>query len=198
MSRKWSDGIFINRQLYKSEAWVSLRGAAPKIYLLFLDKRQIEMVGRKGKYRVVNDGKIEFTYKEAKRRGFSKDVFGRGIKELCAKGFLRIAEPGGFNKECPTLYGFSDMWKRYGKPEFDPVTKPKRKYRVHGFKPGNQLWRRRSKKNLRDKNAHDVMRKNTRDKGFGIVYVMRTNAHGKKENFLYKRSKNKWLSTKIA
>ena len=48
-NKRRSNGIYIERDIFKSKAYLSLRGFAPQLLMLILDKRIMVRQGRKGK-----------------------------------------------------------------------------------------------------------------------------------------------------
>ncbi len=72
MEKKKSPIIVVNKELLNSRAWCSLRkGSSAVVYTHFLMKRVMEKLPRKkGKDSlfIKNNGKIEFTYSEARKR----------------------------------------------------------------------------------------------------------------------------------
>ena len=75
---KW-DRMFISRRLIMSGAFLGLRGAACKVMLIFLTKcvpAKPETKSRsKRDWIIRNNGQIQFTYREARRYGFSRRTF---------------------------------------------------------------------------------------------------------------------------
>lgn len=122
--RKLSPGTWIERQMFTSEAFLSLRGAAPQLLILFLGKRQFQKIGRKGHEQRIctNCDSLIMTYAEAQKIGITKTRFLRGIDDLLAKGFLEVKHQGGAWKRDASRYGLSDFWKEW--------------------KPGDVFWRR--------------------------------------------------------
>lgn len=111
--RKLPPGTWIERELFESRAFLSLKGFAPQLLVLFLSKRQFEKYGRRGKEKriCVNCDSIRFTYIEAKKKyGISKSRFSRAIDELLAKGFIIIVHQGGGYKQDQSIYALSDKW----------------------------------------------------------------------------------------
>jgi hypothetical protein len=111
------------------------------VYGIFLTKRQMRNIGSiyVPYWRVINNGKIYFTYREAlEKYGLSEYKFEKAIKNLVEVGLIDIGEPGGYRK--PTLYALSDRWKSYGTPSFIHREIPKRPT-PGGFEKGNKYGR---------------------------------------------------------
>jgi len=190
--------IVLDQCLVKSEAWLSLSGAAIIVYLIFRTKCRIDKLqGKPGKRRrvIVNNGEIVFTYVEAlKKYGITTPRFKRAIDELLAKGFIDIAATGMGVHKVTTYYAISDRWREYGMPEFKGARRPKRSRNYPGFKRGNKFWQKAHKKKSTDENVHGAVYENVH----GAILAMYTNVHGEKVTTLYKRSNDKWLASKVA
>lgn len=110
-----------------SDAFISLRGVAPQLLLLFLTRRVMQRIGPRGKQKwiCVNASDLRFTYAEAKRRfGISNGRFTRAIDNLIGYGFLDLLRPGGCWMKEHSIYAFSDRWEQFGQPGFTPGTRP--------------------------------------------------------------------------
>jgi hypothetical protein len=110
---KLGPGTWVERDLFESKAYLSLKGFAPQLLILFLAKRQFQKHGRKGKEKriCVNHDSILFTFIEAKEKyGITKSRFSRAIDELLAKGFITIVHHGGGFKQDKSIYALSDKW----------------------------------------------------------------------------------------
>jgi len=105
-------GTWIEREMFKSKAFLSLRGFAPQLLILVLAKRQFINHGRKGKNKrvCVNHSNITMTYLELEKIGISKPRISRAFNELLAKGFIRIAHLGGTFRHDKSIYALSDKW----------------------------------------------------------------------------------------
>ena len=130
--------FFVERELLFSKAFWSLPADAIRVYLVFLNKcvvRRPSASKEKRKYGfiVVNNGEIQFTYKEAREKfSITDKQFGRTIDRLVESGFIDIGQQGDGMHRVPTLYAVSERWKLFGTDEFKPATRVKRK--VHyGF-----------------------------------------------------------------
>jgi hypothetical protein len=106
-------GTWFEREMFESQAFISLKGFAPQLLVLFLSKRQFQKHGRKGKEKKVciNCDSIPFTYIDAQKKyGVTKSRFSRAIDELLAKGFITIVHTGGGYKQDKTIYALSNAW----------------------------------------------------------------------------------------
>ncbi len=127
--------IYISKELLSSEAYRSLSRAALLVYQDFLAKRIMVKVKRNGKkvWVPINNGEIIYPYTEAKRNGFSRDIFRNSIGELQAKGLIDITHQGkGGRKPANgtgdvSTYWIDDRWEEYGTDDFKPARNPRRK-----------------------------------------------------------------------
>ena len=126
--------IVIEREVYESAAFRRLTGTAIRIYLAFLGKRQTKKRKhpKKGEYWVIlNNGEIEFPYKEAEGRyGIKQAAFRENRDLLVEMGFIDIAESGAGLYKSKTLYAISERWRKYGTPEFKQVKREKDSRRI--------------------------------------------------------------------
>ena len=131
--------IVIEKVVFKSEAFRSLKtDTAIKVYMDFLMKRQMQKlkVSRKNRsdiWEITNNGKIEYTYSEAQKKGFTKPRFQRALDELIEKGFIDIARLGGMFEGDKTLYSISTRWQKYGTDKFEVKVRPKDTRKGKGF-----------------------------------------------------------------
>jgi hypothetical protein len=113
---KFLPGTWVERELFESKAFLSLRGAASQVLILFLSKRQFDKVGRRGKEKRIctNRDSISFTYIEAEKKyGITKSRFSRALNELMAKGFISRIHQGGAWQRDKSIYALSDNWKQW-------------------------------------------------------------------------------------
>jgi hypothetical protein len=114
MGKKYkSGGTFIEREMFESRAFLSLKGFAPQLLILILGKRQFATHGRKGKQKrvCINCDKLNITYTEFKNKyGITQPRMTRAIDQLLAKGFLSIVNPGGTFRQDKAVYKLSDNW----------------------------------------------------------------------------------------
>lgn len=192
--------IVMEKAMLVSPVWLSLSGTADKVYCLFRCRCVYGRIGgKRGKhnYEHINNGKLEFTYIEAKEKyGIKAGRFVRAIDELVLKGFLDVTEPGGGVHKFKTLYGISERWQNYETDSFQQIHRPERRFKC-GFRKGNNLWQKANRKKSTVENAHglsDSMRNNEH----GSILAMRTNAHGKKVINQYNFSNGRYLCSQIA
>ena len=139
--RKFAD-MYVSREVIMSMAFRKLSGTALRVYLFFLSKRVMKpLQGKqkrsgKGQYYIENDGRIQFTYREAQGRyGISSKGFRMAIERLVEVGLIDIVRAGSGLHRDATQYGLSARWKLYGTDEFIAKKKPKRKQQ-YGFAKG--------------------------------------------------------------
>ena len=140
-----SDIIVVERALLKSKAFRSLCGSAKTIFFDFRMKCQITSrptkSGRKKEMVILNNGKIEYTYSEAEKKGIPRSTFMRRIDELIEYGFLDVVHSGaGGVKGDKSLYAISDRWRKFGTQAFQKLIRPKDKRKGRGFKEGPEHW----------------------------------------------------------
>jgi hypothetical protein len=110
---KLPPGTWIERTLFRSKAYLSLKGCAPQVLLLFYGKRHMKRIkhGKREEWVCTNGDELSFTYIEAEKEyGITKARFSRAIGELLAKGFISIAHRGGGYKQDKSIYALSDNW----------------------------------------------------------------------------------------
>jgi len=130
----------MERNMFESKAYLSLRGFAPQLLTLILGKRWFDTVGKTGKMKRIctNCDALTFTYVEAEKKyGITKTRLCRAYDELLAKGFLKIIHQGGGYKQDKSIYALIEKWMIwrpgvvFEKRKKDPVQrgwrKPKRK-----------------------------------------------------------------------
>ena len=107
-------GTYIEREMYESQAFLSLTGIAPQLLILFLGKRFIKF--RKVKKREIkectNCDNIIFTYVEAKEQyGITKARFTKARDQFLTKGFMRIKKQAGACEKDKNVYAVSENWR---------------------------------------------------------------------------------------
>ena len=125
---KTSSVIVIDRTLIVSQAYMRLSGIAPQVLLMFLARRRVGTLGRKGKEKkvILNNGQIVFSYSEAlKRFGITPPRFARALSQLIKFGFIDINHVGGGMVKDISTYYISDRWENYGTQEFEEKKRPK-------------------------------------------------------------------------
>jgi len=110
---KLPSGTFIYREMFTSPAFLSLKGFAPQLLILFLAKRQRNNVkDKKGKKKTVwIDDNLNMTYLELEKKyKVTRPRIVRAIDELLARGFLQIRHRGGTYKQDKSIYALSDSY----------------------------------------------------------------------------------------
>ncbi|MEW5804935.1 MAG: hypothetical protein AB1847_22850 [bacterium] len=143
--KKSSPYTYVEKELFKSSAWLSLSGIAPQVYTIFLLKRVVTIHNRKkghDRKECINSQELVFTYTEAKEKyGITQPRFSRAIDDLIGKGFIDVVKSaGGLFKEA-TLYGLSDRWRKYGTAQFKEAQRPGRKQTMGFCKPKRKIDR---------------------------------------------------------
>jgi len=112
-NNKLPPGTWIEREMFESEAYLSLSGFAPQLLTLILGKRQFRKVGKKGREKrvCINCDKINITYAEFMNTyGISQPRLTRAKKDLLEKGFLTTVYRGGTYRQDKGIYALSDNW----------------------------------------------------------------------------------------
>ena len=110
---KLPSGTWLEREMFESIAFLSLKGFAPQLLTLLLSKRYFDKVGRKGKEQRIctNCDSLTLTYLEAEKKyGIKKPRLTRAFDDLLAKGFITIKHQGGGYKQDKSLYGLIKKW----------------------------------------------------------------------------------------
>ena len=144
MAKYKNGGIFIERELYLSEAFNSLGKVALRVLIAFLDKRVRENSGKardkkgnKRKPKFNNLDKIYLTYGELEKKYWILPQSAtRAIDELLAKGFIEIKHKGGAYKHDKTRYALVNKWMLWRKGN-SPFSERK-KDAVHRGYQGNR------------------------------------------------------------
>lgn len=111
-----SPTVVFERELFDSDAFADLSGAAVKILVWFYKKRQMEH-GKASKkndnWTIKNNGQIEFPYKEAARIGITPRVFSTRLRELEAHGFLKQNVKGRGGQRQKAKYILMTDWRKW-------------------------------------------------------------------------------------
>ena len=134
-----SDIIVVEREMLKSRVFRGLNGTSKTVYFDFLMKCRVKgrksKPGGKSERIILNNGKIEYCYSEAEKKGIPRPTFMRALDELIGKGFIDVAHSGsGGKKGDKSLYAISDRWRDHGTDKFKPATRPKDCRQGRGFK----------------------------------------------------------------
>lgn len=121
----YGKGTFVETKLFLSPAFISLGkpGTCPvssyashAMLLMLLGKRQFGTVKDRKRQKVkmrTDENKFYLTYKELDHWGITQTAATRGIDELLAKGFIKIAEQGGAYNRHKTKYALVDDWTEW-------------------------------------------------------------------------------------
>ena len=130
-----SRSIWIDPDLNESKAFRSLKRVSILVLFDFYKKRRMKEVKtstkRSSDWEIINNGKIVYTYEQAKKKGLSSRQFRDSLDDLSEKGFLSIKHQGsgGRGKDGKdgdvTLFNLDDRWKDFGTKRFRKVEKPR-------------------------------------------------------------------------
>jgi hypothetical protein len=142
--------IVIERELLRSEAFRSLSGTAKTVYFDFRMKitgtHTKPRQGRQKEFIITNNGKIEYCYSEAEKKGISRPVFVRALRELVEHGLIDREHAGsGGIKGDKSLYAISERWRAWGSDKFKERTMTKDTRGGRGF---SVYWQRRRNANI--------------------------------------------------
>lgn len=142
--------IWVSKELIQSKAYQSLKApAAFRVLALFWVRRQVTKLthGKREQWCISNNGRIQFSYKEAHDRWhLSGGAFRRAIDELRDRGFVDVAETGQGVHKVANMYALSDRWRKYGTAEYIPPPPRKKGPINRGFQQGNRFGRNCQKK----------------------------------------------------
>ena len=114
-------GTWVERDLYTSRAFHALTGFAPQLLVMFLGKR--DMRKKNGKYVCINQENITMTYAELENiyprrkyeenlpKGITRTRINAALKQLLAKGFIKIIHHGGGFQQDKSIYALIDDWR---------------------------------------------------------------------------------------
>ena len=132
-------GFYWERELYQSDAFLSLGKNSIKVLIALLDNRERELPrnakdkkGNKRKPRFINLDHLEIPYGVLEKTyKINRSSIPAAIDELLAKGFIKIVHSGGAYQHDKSIYAWSDnflMWI----PGMKPFSvRPKRE--KHGY-----------------------------------------------------------------
>ena len=132
-------GIYFERELYQSDAFLSLGKNAMKILIALLDNRMRETPrqakdkkGRKRKPRFINLDRLEIPYGTLEKvYKINRSSIPAAIDELLGRGFIKISYHGGAYRHDKSKYAWSNnylLWTPHTAP-FE--IRPKRER--HGY-----------------------------------------------------------------
>ncbi len=134
-----SGGIYIERELFQSDAFLSLGKNSIKVLFALLDNRQrepqgkaIDKKGNKRNPKFINLNSLEIPYGTLEKvYKINRSSIPAAIDELLAKGFINISYHGGACKHDKSKYAWSDDFL-FWTPNTAPFeVRPKRER--HGY-----------------------------------------------------------------
>jgi hypothetical protein len=146
-------GIYIERELFQSDAFLSLNKNAIKVLFAILDSRERESKGqardkkgRKRKPKFINLNRLIVPYGTIEKKyQIPHGRIAPAFDELLAKGFLKIVYHGGRSKHDKNIYAWSNNFLLWT-PKSGPFeVRPKRE--KHGYQ-GRATGARKSKGNV--------------------------------------------------
>lgn len=133
MSKRYkSGGIFIERELFQSDAFLALGKNSIKVLFALLDDRERERIskskdkkGNPRKPKFINLDRLEIPYGTLEKvYKINRSSIPHAIDDLLAKGFIKISYHGGRFKHDKSKYEWSDnylLWTQDSEPfEFRP------------------------------------------------------------------------------
>lgn len=124
--KKWKSATTnIENSILVSAAWLSLRGKATQVFMLFLQRRKMYENKRTKEWFCLNCQELTLTYDEVKQLGLTRREFTYAIDALIANGLIDIVEYGNALARKPTVYGISERWRKFGTPEFKTAEREK-------------------------------------------------------------------------
>ena len=116
--------LYIDKILRKSTAFRELSNVKYAYIVLFEFVARAKRIKKKRarkdpiNYHIANNGKLKFSYSEAKAMGISRELFIKIIRLLVKVGFIDRSHRGGGCEGDQSLYALSDRWREYGTPHF--------------------------------------------------------------------------------
>jgi len=139
--RGWGAGDWtrIEVKMFRSRAYASLTGAAKMMLNELLAKRRLvfpkDKKGGRGAMQVPNIGELTLTYKELESiYGFTKQTISNGFRDLLAKGFIEVVDPGGAYEKHKAIYALVDDYLKWCKG--DPPIRKRQKDTKRGWQKG--------------------------------------------------------------
>jgi hypothetical protein len=120
------------KDLRESNAFRGLTKTALLVLFDFYAKRRTKGTGKRAK--MINNGELVYTYKEAEKRGISRASFQRALTQLVERGFIDVTFTGAGLYKSASLYALSDRWHAWGTDAFrTAVRNPHGRNKHHGF-----------------------------------------------------------------
>jgi hypothetical protein len=144
-NRRRNATVVLEREMFQSKAYRTLTKTAILILGDFMLKRQMveeKHKNRSSTWRIENNGRIIYTYREAKKMGISESSFQRAIDQLIAHGFLSVEQTGAGVERAATLYALDERWRDYETTNFKERKRPRaaRWNTPIGFQKGHQKY----------------------------------------------------------
>lgn len=158
--KAWSGFTGLTNRMVDSPAYQTIRSAhAVKVLTYFWQMAEYPKQRRRpgqespigNLKKVLNNGRISFTYQVARYRGMRADQFSHALRELFRYGFIDIASHGQGVKGDYTKFSLSDRWKDYDTPQWEEIPFP-RSYRA-GYASAEYQQRRRRERDAK-KNSY--------------------------------------------
>ncbi len=140
MSNKYkSGGFYWERELYQSNAFLSLGKNSIKVLIALLDNRQREKPseakdkkGKKRKPQFINLDRLEVPYGTLEKvYKMNRSSIPAAFDELLAKGFINVSYHGGACKHDKNKYAWSDNYLLWTPASAPFEVRPKRE--KHGY-----------------------------------------------------------------
>jgi len=146
-------GIYLERELFQSDAFLSLNKNSIKVLIAILDNRKQESKsqardkkGGKRKPHYINLDRLEVPYGLLEKTyHIPRGRIPAAIDELLAKGFIKITYHGGRSQHDKSLYQLSDSYLLWN-PESQPFERRPRREK-HGYQ-GRKVGVRNGKTNV--------------------------------------------------
>lgn len=105
--RKARPGTWVQREVFESRAFLSLKGFAPQLLILILAKRKID-----NQQNCLNCDNLIMTYAElGNKYGITQPRATRAFDNLMEKGFIKVRHYGGKFQQDRNVYALSEKWR---------------------------------------------------------------------------------------
>lgn len=142
MPQEYQNWLCLQKDLLDSKAFKDLTKTSTTVFFKFRARCQVDKPRGRKEFRkpwpIRNNGKLVYTYAEAKKNGIACTSYTRAIDQLIGHGFLDLAYQGSGLKGDNSLYGMSDRWRKWGTPEFENKKRRKDKRR-----PGRRFLKKK-------------------------------------------------------
>ena len=105
-------------EILNSEAYRNLPPSSAKALPYFLGK--VKVIGKDPERFLID---FAFSYREAKKYGFSSSTWSKIIRDIIRHGFVDPVDKGGLRGEGQScsIFRLSRRWEEYGTPEFQQI-----------------------------------------------------------------------------